>query len=87
MNNEALRALAAAVRVDQVKKSKPKPRPAKISAVELAAANENYGGAKAHFHDAGYAFERGCQKLKGLLAPDKQHWRECAGGLRMSMLF
>jgi len=57
------------------KKAKPKARIVKVDIPEMKFANENYGGAKAHFHDASYAFERGCQKLKALLAGN--HWREC----------
>lgn len=45
---------------------------------DFALANEHFGDVKANFHIAGYAFERGCQRLRRLLADDS--WRECGDG-------
>jgi N6-adenosine-specific RNA methylase IME4 len=46
----------------------------------VARANQAYGEAKAHLHDAGYAYERGCQRLRALLANDD--WRQSGNGFK-----
>ena len=50
----------------------------KIATTNIAPINEAYGELREALHFTGYAFERGCQRLRKLLADDS--WKHCGGG-------
>lgn len=50
----------------------------KSNSISNGAANVTYGEVREDLHFTGYAFERGCRRLKDLLVDDK--WKDCGTG-------
>ena len=50
----------------------------KIATANTAPINQAYGELREDLHFTGYAFERGCHRLRKLLSDDS--WKQCGGG-------